>query len=151
MFNDFLLKKWFIFESKIRGFFSLFDIFKEMPTVLTFLTVHALFCIVLLIISFIPDLPINMDGQEVTIGELWIKGYGVGMALIGLIMPICGVLIINRAKYSRHLYLLFSSIFMATPLTFQTDIPLVVFSLCFSLLMMWYLFFNKAVRKFYGL
>lgn len=151
MLNDFILEKWIIFESKLRRFFGFFNIFKDMPTVLKYITVHALFCIVLLIMSLIPDLPINMDGQEVTIRELWSEGYGVGMALTGLIMPICGALILNKAKYSRHLYLLFSSIFMATPSILQSDILLAVFSLCFTLLMMWYLFFNKAVHKYYGL
>jgi len=82
----------------------MYQAFKDMPTLLKFITAHALVCFVFFLGVVIPGIPITLNGEVMESQEAWGKGLGLPIAAIGLIMPVLGILILKRWQFSRHLY-----------------------------------------------
>ena len=128
----------------------MFSSFKEMPTLLKFITAHALICLMFFVISIRPNMPITFNGEDATVKEVWEAGYGLHLVAIGIIMPICGVLFLKRSKYSRPLYLIATFIGLVLPGLVQGQIELLLFGVIFFSMVLWYLYFKESVREFYN-
>ncbi|MGD8515180.1 MAG: hypothetical protein PVF52_06175, partial [Granulosicoccaceae bacterium] len=84
---------------------KLFSEFKQMPILLKFFTAHALACFLFLIAALIPGIPFNFNGEVISFNEIWSSGVGIFTVYVGLVMPLCGWLMLNRKAYSRIIYL----------------------------------------------
>jgi len=80
--------------------------FISMPIILKFITGHAIACFMLFIGSVIPHDSFNINGQSVTYYEWWASGAGIGASSIGLLFSFAAWHILNKSKYSRHIYIL---------------------------------------------
>ncbi|MES9826358.1 MAG: hypothetical protein ABW127_18205 [Candidatus Thiodiazotropha endolucinida] len=77
----------------------MYQAFKEMPTLLKFITAHALFCFMFFMAVVIPGIPITFKGELMEFYDLW-EG-GLPTAAMGLSMPVVGVLLLKRWQYAR--------------------------------------------------
>jgi hypothetical protein len=79
--------------------------FKSMPKFLKFLTAQAIACVVFFIGSVIPHGAFSIDGHPVTYHEWWGTGLGLYTAMIGILLPFGGWLMLKRSRYARPYYL----------------------------------------------
>lgn len=121
--------------------------FKTMPVLLKFLTGHALACFVLLLGVVLPNDSFNVDGRAVPYGELWSSGIGPMVALVGIAMPIGGLLMLRRARHARQIYLIASSSGLVLPYVFIADFTLAAVGVVFVALIAWYLFGNQSTQR----
>lgn len=128
----------------------MYQAFKDMPTLLKYITGHALVCFVFFLAVVIPGIPITFNGDVMESQELWEKGLGLPIAAIGLIMPVVGILILKRWQYSRHLYgLLLVSVLVAPYLVWQEPVS-VAFGIVLSCAIIGYLFINRKARAYFS-
>ena len=128
----------------------MYQAFKDMPTLLKFITTHALVCFVLFVAVVIPGIPITFNGEVMESGELWARGLGLPTVAVGLTMPIAGVLILKRWQYSRQFYGLLLASVLVTPYIVWQDIILAGFGVLLSCAMIGYLFINKKARAYFS-
>ncbi len=83
----------------------MWDNFKSMPKLLKFLTAHALACVVFFVGSVIPHGAFSIVGHPVTYYEWWGHGAGPYTAIIGILLPLGGWLMVKRSGYARLYYL----------------------------------------------
>jgi hypothetical protein len=79
--------------------------FKSMPKLLKFLTAQAIACVVFFIGSVIPHGAFSIDSHPVTYYEWWGSGAGPYAAIIGILLPLSGWLMLKRSCYARPCYL----------------------------------------------
>ena len=83
----------------------MWDNFKAMPKLLKFFTAHAIACVVFFFGSVIPHGAFSIDGHRVTYHEWWGSGAGIYAAVIGILLPLAGWLMLKRSGYARPYYL----------------------------------------------
>jgi hypothetical protein len=79
--------------------------FKKMPTLLKFLTAHALSASILFIFSVVPVFSFGVEGKPVSYGEWWKSGFGFIASAAGILLPMSGYLFLKRSRYSRIVYI----------------------------------------------
>jgi hypothetical protein len=129
----------------------MYQAFKEMPTFLKFITGHALVCFLFFLAAVIPGIPITVNGEVMESQELWVKGDGLRVALMGLAMPMVGLLILRRWKYCRQLYTVTIASVLVAPYVFRQDIiGTIVFGVLVSCAITAYLFLNIKARAYFS-
>lgn len=127
------------------------EAFKDMPTLLKFITVHALLCFALfVVVVVIPGIPITFNGEIIDSSELWVRGLGLPTVVIGLTMPIAGFLMLKRWQYSRQFYAFLLVSFMVGPYVVWQQLVPMVFGVVLSCAIIGYLFINREVRVYFG-
>ena len=121
-----------------------------MPTLLKFITAHALVCSVLFLAAVIPGMPITVNGELIESSELWSRGLGLPMAVVGLAMPVVGVLILKRWQYSRQLYALILASVLIVPYVVWQQLVLALFGVVLSCAIISYLFINRKARAYFA-
>jgi len=129
----------------------MYETFKKMPTILKFLTAHALVCFIFLLAAIVPGIPISVNGQEMTITELWSRGFGYPIIFIGVAMPICALLMLKRVKYSRLIYLVILSSSLILPFIYMQEIFSILFGIALTTAIGVYLYGKSTVRSYFSL
>jgi hypothetical protein len=126
--------------------------FKEMPPSLKFLTGMALFFVFLLMKSTIPGMfgTFSYNGEVLDFDDIWERGFGIPMILSGIIMPVAGMFLLLKSKYSRQFYCIVTAIVFSTPAIASGDYYTLGFYLIIPALVAVYLFMFDEVRKYYG-
>ena len=124
--------------------------FKSMPTLLKFLTAHAIACIFFLIGSVFPHDSYVIHGRPVTHAEWWSSGVGVYGSVLGVLMASAGVLLVLRHPFSRPFYLGIFSLGMTTPYFLFGEHWSSLFSLLVAGLIGAYLYLNTAVKAYFS-
>jgi len=128
--------------------------FKEMPLSLRFFffPYSLIGGIVFTVVSFIPSVAFEIEGQQVPWSEWWTSGAGPLFVVIGLLLFISAV---GFYKKNRHARLTFLSVFVVALLfIWHFEVPtkggLIVTGILF-LIVVWYFFLKKSVRNYFGL
>ncbi len=129
---------------------SLYQAFKDMPTLLKFFTGHALVCFLFFLAAVIPGIPISFNGEVIESQELWSKGVGLRVAAMGLVMPLVGILILKRWKYCRQLYAATLLWALVTPYVFGQELGPIIFGVVISCAITGYLFINVQARAYFA-
>ena len=95
--NNFELIQFHIFTAWLN--------FKEMPTILKFLTFHGLMAVIALPVSIIPFDNFEVNGVKITFRQFWADGYGAFTIFIGFAFPACAILFLKKHKYARLAYI----------------------------------------------
>ncbi|MHA2937681.1 hypothetical protein ACXJY6_05210 [Vibrio sp. RC27] len=122
---------------------------KKMPPFLRRITGGSLACILFLLIIVMPDMPVNFMGKEITAAELWELGFGLPVVAFGLWMPILGVSIIKRWRFSRHVFTLTFISISIIPYIYWKQWLSVLFGIVLSFVLIWYLFTNEKVKEYF--
>ncbi|MBT3012970.1 MAG: hypothetical protein KUF77_15395 [Candidatus Thiodiazotropha sp. (ex Lucina aurantia)] len=126
----------------------MYQAFKAMPTLLKFITAHALFCFMFFMAVVILGIPITFKGELMEFYDLW-EG-GLPTAAMGLSMPVAGVLLLKRWQYARYIYsFLFISV-MVAPYVYWQQLPAIIFGIIFSCGIIGYLFLNRSAREYFS-
>lgn len=128
----------------------MYQAFREMPTLLKFITAHALVCFVFFLAVVIPGMPITVNGEVMESSELWSIGLGLPTAAVGLAMPVVGVLILKRWQYSRQLYALILVSVLVVPYLVWQQLVLALFGVVLSCAIISYLFINRKARAYFS-
>lgn len=128
----------------------MYQAFREMPTLLKFITAHALVCFVFFLTVVIPGIPITVNGEVMESSELWSRGLGFPTAAVGLAMPVVGVLILKRWQYSRQLYALSLVSVLVAPYLVWQQLVLALFGVVLSCVIISYLFINGKARAYFS-
>lgn len=134
---------------------TLWNNFNKMPSLLKFLTAHALISSAFFIFSVIPVIPVFSFGISSKQVNYWSSGAGISASIAGIVLPISGYMLLNRNKYARLIYI--TSIVFACILC-----PLLIFGLhgesIISLVLVIvaiigifsaYLYLNKSVKSYF--
>lgn len=127
----------------------MYQAFKEMPTLLKFITGHAFVCIVFFLAAVIPGIPISFDGQVMESKVLWAKGLGLPAVIVGLSLPVAGILILRRWQFSRHLYSAILLSALVGPYLYWQQVLSLVFGVVLSCAIIGYLFLNGQSRTYF--
>ena len=128
----------------------MYESFKKMPTILKFLTLHALVSILLVFAVVIPGIPIAVNGQQMSYSELWSSGFGIFGVFLGLAFPLCGWLLLKRAANARLVYLVMLTIALISPYIFSQDIAAAIFGIVITGLVAGYLYITPSVRAYFA-
>lgn len=130
----------------------MFASFKEMPPVLKFLTGMAIFFIFLFLKATVPGMfgTFSYNGEVLEFDEIWRRGFGVPLILIGLLVPLSGLSILLKQKYSRHFYCFSLAIAVSTPAIAERDFGALAFFLIIPISIAVYLFSFMEVKRYYG-
>ena len=128
----------------------MYQAFKEMPTLLKFITAHALACFVFFLAAVIPGIPITFNGEVMESQQLWAKGVGLPTVATGLAMPVIGVLFLRRWQYCRQVYSVALVSFMVVPFVLWQELPLIIFGVVLSCAIIGYLFLNGQARAYFS-
>ena len=126
--------------------------FKEMPPVLKFLTGMAIFFIFLFLKATVPGMfgTFTYNGEVLEFNEIWERGFGVPLIIIGLLVPLSGVSVLLKQKYSRHFYCAALVIAVSMPTLEERDFYALAFFLIAPVAAAVYLFSFNEVRRYYG-
>jgi hypothetical protein len=127
--------------------------FKEMPLVLKFLTGMALFFFSLFLKAMIPGMfgTFTYNGEVLEFDEIWERGFGVPLILIGLFVSSSGISILLKQKYSRHFYCFALALAVSTPAVAEKDFYALAFFLIIPIAAALYLFLSNGVRRYYDI
>jgi hypothetical protein len=128
----------------------MYQAFKVMPTLLKFITVHALACFIFFLAAVIPGIPITFNGEAIESQQLWAKGFGYPTVAIGLAMPVIGVLFLRRWQYCRQVYSATLVSVMVIPFVLWQELPSIIFGAVLSCAIISYLFINGRVRAYFS-
>jgi hypothetical protein len=125
--------------------------FKSMPTILRFITGHALACICLLLGSIIPHDSFSINGQPATYAEWWGSGAGILASILGIIFPIAGYLFLIRSNRARLIYLVGFFIAAISPLLYFGQIQIIeaLGGIIFMAIFGWYLYKANSVQTYF--
>ena len=129
---------------------GMYQAFKEMPTLLKFITTHALVCFVFFLAVVIPGIPITFNGEVMESQELWAKGLGLPTMAVGLSLPVAGILILRRWKYCRQLYSAILLSVLVGPYVYWQEVSSLVFGVVLSCAIIGYLFLNSLSRAYFS-
>jgi hypothetical protein len=128
--------------------------FNKMPTLLKFLTAHAL-AMSAALFSVIPVFSFGIGNKPVSYAEWWSSGAGISASIIGIVLPISGYMLLDRNKHARIVYIgsIVFSCFLCPLLIFglhdvftMSNISVVASTICiFSV----YLYLNKSVKSYF--
>ncbi|MCE2029374.1 hypothetical protein [Sessilibacter corallicola] len=123
--------------------------FISMPIILKCITIHAVACFMFLVGSVVPHDNFSVNGQSITYSEWWFSGAGFSAFIMGLFMPFAAWHILNKTKYSRHIYIsmLFSS--LSVPYLFYDQPNAIIYNLIITGIICWYLFCNKSAAAYF--
>jgi hypothetical protein len=130
-----------------------------MPGILKWLTAMSLVPTIFLLGSLIPNGSINVDGKPMANSDWWSCGAGVVVALLAIMMTAAEILLIQRSKYARPVFLIAMALTATSGLPLRKLIypnltrplwPEIVNLASIALLLAWYLYGNKAVQKFFS-
>jgi hypothetical protein len=124
--------------------------FKQMPILLKFFTVHALACFLFLIVALIPGIPYNFNGEVMSFSEIWSSGVGIFTTYVGLVMPLCGWLMLNRKAYSRIIYLFVLASVLIMPYIYWMEKGGIIFGVVITALIAAYMYGMPSVRKYFA-
>ena len=124
--------------------------FKSMPTLLKFMTGHALFCITLFALALAPLNQFEVGGRKVTYAEWISSGIGPLLALVGLAMAVAGLLFLRRNGLGRVIYLSCFGGLLTVPNILTGEYLAASFGLAVGLGVGVYFFGNKAVREYFA-
>lgn len=126
--------------------------FKEMPSTLKFLTGMAFFCIFLLCKALIPGMfgTFSYNGEILEYPQIWERGFGLPLILVGSFMPMAGISLLWRLKFSRHFYCAVIALSVLTPAFFAGDYYALAFFAIIPSIITIYLFTSNKVRSYYG-
>lgn len=144
-----LLKNGF-FYSLVKSQNIMYQSFKDMPIFLKFITAHALVMFMLFVATVVPGIPITFNGEVMESQELWAKSVGVFTALVGLMLPVCGILILKRLPYARHVYVLVISLVLVAPYVYWQELIGVAFGIVLITAVTIYLYKNGGVRAYFS-
>ncbi len=128
----------------------MYQAFKEMPILLKFMTVHALACFIFFLASVIPGIPISFNGEVMESQQLWAKGVGLYAMVIGLVMPVIGVLFLRRWQYCRQVYSVALLSVLVFPFVLWQELTSVIFGVALSCAIIGYLFINGQARAYFS-
>jgi hypothetical protein len=128
----------------------MYQAFKEMPTLLKFMTVHTLACFVFFLAAVIPGIPITFNGEVMESQQLWAKGVGLPAVAIGLSMPVIGILFLQRWQYCRQVYSVALVSVMVVPFVLWHEQPSIIFGVVLSCAIIGYLFINGKARAYFS-
>ncbi|MEP4889688.1 MAG: hypothetical protein ABJV04_06650 [Aliiglaciecola sp.] len=131
---------------------GMFNSFKEMPSVLKVLTGMALFCILLLLKALIPGMfgTFSYNGEILEYPQIWERGFGVPLILIGSFMPMAGISLLWRLKFSRQFYCVVVALAILTPSLLAANYYALAFFAIIPSAITVYLFMSNKVRRYYG-
>jgi hypothetical protein len=124
--------------------------FKEMPTLLKFLTGHSLACIFLMILSIIPHNSFAIEGHSVSYAVWWSSGAGPFASLLGIIMPVSGYLLLQRSHRARISYLTALSVGLIAPYLLCGQFGLAAFGIALVAAIGWYLYGRQTVQTYFA-
>ena len=124
--------------------------FKAMPTILKFLTAHALFSFLFLIGSIIPHDSFSINGQSVSYSEWWSSGVGPYASSLGILMPIVGFLLIARTRYARIIYLMVISLGLIVPYLYFGKFELALVGVIVMAVISAYLYLRPPVKEYFA-
>ncbi|MBU2877135.1 hypothetical protein [Aliiglaciecola lipolytica] len=130
----------------------MFNSFKKMPLALKFLTGMALFCILLLFKALIPGMfgTFSYNGEVLEYSQIWERGFGVPLILVGCFMPMAGMSLLLRLKFSRHFYCCTVALTVLTPTLLAGNYYSLAFFAIIPSAITVYLFTSNKVRWYYG-
>ncbi len=149
--SEFILEKWIVAGVWLKSVLNVIvRPFICMPLVLKLIVLHSLACIVFVYPALFPEHSINANANEIMQTTVE-NGKLLWYLLSGVMLPICGILILLKYRYSRHLYILLSTSTTVVKYSFPLNISLIIFDITFVLGLIWYLFFKSTVREYYRL
>lgn len=124
--------------------------FRAMPTLLKFITGHAIACVGFLLMSVIPGGSFEINGRAVSYSEWWSSGAGSFSSALGIFMPIIGVLLLQKSRYARpaYLFVVLPALVVPFPLTGQAELALV--GLAIVVLLALYLYVRQPVQWYFA-
>ena len=122
--------------------------FKAMPTLLKFITSHAIACVVMLLMSIIPGSTFRIDGRVVSYSEWWSSGVGLIASALGIAMPIAGVLLLKKFCYARPAYLFAVLFAFVSPYPLLGKSEGIFVGLVIVGLLALYLYARKSVQRY---
>lgn len=134
----------------IEALKELVEEFKQMPLLLKFFTVHALACFLFLIAALIPGIPFNYNGEVISFTEIWSSGVGIFTVYVGLVMPFCGWLMLNRKAYSRIIYLFVLASVLIVPYIYWSEKGGIIFGVVLTTLIAAYMYGMPSVRIYFA-
>ncbi len=69
---------------------------------------------------------------------------------IGIVLPICGWLMLKRTSYSRLIYIIVLLVSMILPLLYMQEYISIIFGLVLVILIACYLFGKSSVREYFA-
>ena len=123
--------------------------FKVMPMLLKFITGHAIFCVVF-VMSAIPGGTFKINGQVVSHSEWWSSGAGPFALVLGILMPITGVLLLQKSRYARPAYIAVASLALVLPYLFMGQLVSAFIGFVVVGLLALYLYFRRTVLHYFA-
>ena len=125
--------------------------FGEMPILLKFICSISLFAILFALVSIVPILTYQIEGQTVTYSDWWKSGAGISATVLGISLFYTGIGILNKKQWSRYMFPIILAISSILPPFFDIAQTVVysVWNLLWCMLLIGYLFKSKAVIKYY--
>ena len=135
----------------------MFQNLKAMPGILKWLTALTLVPPLFVLCTLIPNGSVKVYGSPMTNSAWWSCGAGVVVALLAVMMVVAEILLLQRSKYSRPVFLIAMASTMLSGLPLEQLLepkvtpPLwpTVFDLIPIALMTWYLYASKAVQTYF--
>ena len=123
--------------------------FAETPTLFKFIIAHSLMCFYFFIATVIPGVYIEYAGKLVEMHQIWELGLGVPVIILGLGMPLSGIMMLKKHKYSRHIYganLFFGLV--GCYIYLEIAVP-IVFAIFLWAAVIGYIFLNARLKSYF--
>ena len=124
--------------------------FDGMPKLLKFLTAHAAFSFVFLVISVIPIDSYAIQGQHVTYAVWWSSGVGVLASLIGIVGAFAAWALASKRPYARAVYLGFLALAFVAPCPFLGELAYVLPGLLVVGVGAFYMYKSQSVQLYFA-
>jgi hypothetical protein len=128
----------------------MYESFKNMPTILKFITAHALVCSIFLLPAVVPGMPFTVDDKVISFSELWSSGIAPYLVVTSTAMPVSGYLLLKKAVYSREVYLVAVSLGLIVPYIYWEEYKSLWFGVLITVGIALYLFGRANVKYYFA-